>query len=325
MVSKLQYNTLSDEQTLTLACSNLAWYTQQPELVSHQAINAKPHLQTPLPPIETQSLLKILGETNSHFLGPYIEQLWSYYLQHNQRYELVAHNLQINSSEQTIGEFDFIARDTQLDKFLHQEIAVKFYLGLPVPNEQRVRWFGPNRIDRLDKKAAHLRAKQLRLSEHPEAKAILRSKGISTLEKQAILRGRLFLPWNVQTRKTFDQMLSNNKDETTSHNDPNTIIGAQNISSHTGIWVKVSELSDYLDTSAPYAHYCILDKLQWLSLDDKECTLYTANTVKEYAQQHVGVEGRSMLIKQHRTDIPVFVVADHWPEKCYESLMPDER
>lgn len=323
MVSKLQYNKLSNEQLLHLARNNLAWYLCQPSLVDVDDLGAQTHAQEFLDDIDPQALDARLAETNSHFLGPYIEQLWSYYIQASKRYELVANNLQVNTPEKTIGEFDFIIKDTQTGQFIHQEIAIKFYLGLPVHNEGQTRWFGPNRIDRLDKKAAHLRSKQLQLSEIAPAKSKLLELGILEIEKQAILRGRLFLPWNDGVRASlFDNQHTEQTNLSGQALAP-PILHASDISGHAGRWLKVSELKAYLSTKHSETIYYVLDKLQWLSLDDKECTPYSEEQVTSFAFQHVGIEGRAMLIKANDEEVPVFIVAEHWPQKCYDSLTPD--
>lgn len=135
--------------------------------------------------IQLQEKLK---QDTSHFLGSYAETLWLHYLEHHPHYELIAHNLQVHEQGKTVGEFDFIVFDTLHKTHVHQELAIKFYLG------HKHQWIGPQTVDRLDLKASKLKEKQLKLSQHAAAKEILASLGIATLARECIVKGRLFQP-----------------------------------------------------------------------------------------------------------------------------------
>lgn len=152
------------------------------------------------------NLLQHLAATKSHFLGSYFESLWGFYLKHSPRYELLAANEQIHYEGRTLGELDFLVYDKELDTPVHQEVAIKFYLGHK--HNSQTLWIGPNSIDRLDLKVGHLQTHQLTLTQHPETQKRLKERfGISSLRSAALIKGYLFQPWQ-QTLRAPDYVNS---------------------------------------------------------------------------------------------------------------------
>lgn len=129
-------------------------------------------------------------------LGQYYEALWCYFYQQDAQFDLVAHNLQVQVNGRTAGEFDFILYDHLQQRFIHQEVAIKFYLYYSPCGaaENAGSWLGPNSRDTLQKKCTHLLNKQSRLSLQPEAKAVLAEKGIDLITPCISLKGYLFNP-----------------------------------------------------------------------------------------------------------------------------------
>ena len=126
-------------------------------------------------------------------LGRYAEQLMTFYLQHLG--VLAAHNLQVRDGDKrTLGEFDFLLwRDKAL---LHWEFATKFYLLQSPPagavRQERADYFvGPNLADSLGAKMQKIFQRQLSLSDHPAAQALL-PQPVSAA--QALVKGWLFYP-----------------------------------------------------------------------------------------------------------------------------------
>jgi uncharacterized protein len=178
---------------------HLSWVLNSPNLIRQQnapfpvadqpsadEINALAMLNKDLLPNH-------LAKTKSHFLGSYFESLWQFYLMHSNRYDLIASNLQFHYQGKTFGELDFLAYDHQRNIAVHQEIAIKFYLGT-MDEKLGSRWIGPNAIDRLDLKVAHLCDKQLPLAKHPVVLKKLESLGIKSLKSEALVKGYLFQP-----------------------------------------------------------------------------------------------------------------------------------
>ncbi|MET0964461.1 MAG: DUF1853 family protein [Noviherbaspirillum sp.] len=126
-------------------------------------------------------------------LGRYAEKLMTFYLQHLG--VLAAHNVQVQAvGIQTVGEFDFLVwRGAQL---LHWEFATKFYLleshgGAAIRGEEADYFVGPNLADSLGAKMDKIFTRQLALSAHPAAQALL-PQPVAAAE--ALVMGWLFYP-----------------------------------------------------------------------------------------------------------------------------------
>lgn len=124
-------------------------------------------------------------------LGRYAEKLMTFYLNHLG--VLAAHNVQVRSGSQTIGEFDFLVwRGGEL---LHWEFATKFYLLEPAGAGDRQRqadyFVGPNLADSLGAKMDKIFGRQLALSSHPAAQPLL-PQAVAAAE--ALVKGWLFYP-----------------------------------------------------------------------------------------------------------------------------------
>lgn len=125
-------------------------------------------------------------------LGRYSELLLAYFLR--DRGVLHAHGLQVRAGKnETIGEFDFLVyrQDTaNVLQLHHWEFATKFYL-LEANSEDRDADFlvGPNLADTLGAKMRKILDRQLSLSRHPAAAALL-SRPIDCA--QALVKGWLF-------------------------------------------------------------------------------------------------------------------------------------
>lgn len=148
-------------------------------------------------------LEEFLQRGTQHRLGSYFEALWIFWLAHQQRFSLLAHNLQVNDAQRTIGEFDLIVHDSLQDKTCHWEMAVKFYLGLG--NTQYLKnWLGPGLRDRFDHKLQKLQQQQTTLAHHPAGKQSLQKLDIKIDTTSVILKGRLFYNVDNATPAQFE-------------------------------------------------------------------------------------------------------------------------
>ena len=105
-----------------------------------------------------ESLVAVLEECKSHFLGSYFETLFSFAIRQLSVLTIHLEHFQIESEGKTLGEVDMLVETP--DGELHQfEIAIKFYLERPdlFPHE----WIGPNKNDSLLKKVTRARDHQL--------------------------------------------------------------------------------------------------------------------------------------------------------------------
>lgn len=147
---------------------------------------------------DPSTLEALLNEQKDRRLGKYFETLWLYWLQHNDRYQLVEKNLQVVIDGQTLGEIDFIVFDNKTRQMLHWEVAVKFYLGVA---DTRImsNWYGPNCRDRLDIKVEHLIKRQSMISQDEKVRQWLKQQGIHIDHCAVILKGRLYYPWQLKS------------------------------------------------------------------------------------------------------------------------------
>jgi uncharacterized protein len=232
-------------------------------------------------------------------LGLYFERLWSYWLQHNSRYELLAHNLQVMQDQHTLGEFDFIVRDTHADQIEHWELAVKFYLGVP-PLREAHHWFGANTRDRLDLKYCHLVDKQLTLSETLPGRNACLAQGWNVSQRRLISKGRLYYPYTgappaVQCApRCIDPTHEN------------------------GFWINHSAFLQ-LASTFPQAGYHWLERTEWLV--HHGTALQSFATIREKLEQQLHPRPMQLWISGWQAEpFRLFVVPDDWQASALESL-----
>lgn len=141
-----------------------------------------------------EELQRRLDKQKDRRLGRYFETLWAFWLEHSARFDVVEQNLSIRDEGKTLGELDFLVLDKASGKFLHWEVAVKFYLGTGDIREH-TNWHGPGKKDRLDLKAEHLRNRQSVICQRPVVRKLLQGMGYHVDACGVILKGRLFYPY----------------------------------------------------------------------------------------------------------------------------------
>lgn len=126
----------------------------------------------------------------------------------SEKMSLIGSHLQVfDSTGRTLGEFDFIVLDHTSGQHLHLELAVKFYLA--VKSEDGWIFPGPDPRDNWPRKLRRMRTHQFRLSERPEAKALLEtSYGIESIEAQQLIYGCLFQPVDSDENPRLESMAS---------------------------------------------------------------------------------------------------------------------
>lgn len=172
-------------------------------------------------------------------LGLYYEKLIHYYLS-GPGFDVLHFNFQIKRNKITLGAFDFIYKYKQ--EIIHRETAVKFFLGIPSQNGEEsslANWWGPNKVDRLDKKVHRLLNHQICLSDYPECKQVLLEQNICINRREVDLKGYLFYPM---------------------HSDMPPPTGA-NPKHLRGYWLSISDF----DTLSHEPHWMLIPRLKWLS------------------------------------------------------------
>ena len=176
-------------QTLNRLQRDLCWSIQQPALIRPHDIWPKDawFADQPVPFIDD------LPEPPPKFrLGVHFEKLFQQWLTAHPIYKIAANNLQVHSEGRTLGEFDLLVEGPNGTE--HWELAVKFYINQGNHRDPHY-WFGPDPTDTLATKLDHLNNHQLRLSEQPQARALLNEMGITLAAQRSIVKGRLYYPW----------------------------------------------------------------------------------------------------------------------------------
>jgi len=194
----------------TQAVRDLAWACFAPALIQTSRLNLEAHVTDCHFQLDTQRLdwlealdrdptplLAHVKKRTGHRLGLYFEALWHFFLEQDERCDLLANNLPVHDGARTIGEFDCIYRCLDSDRTVHLELAVKYFLRSPLASSDdsgHHNWLGPDVKDRLDLKIDHLMERQTRLADSAAAKAMLESLGIAVTDREIALRGYLFSP-----------------------------------------------------------------------------------------------------------------------------------
>lgn len=313
---------------LSPAERDLLWIMTSPNILVSQhssfssvATPSTAEIEAVMNAASDSKLTKHLAQRKSHFLGPYFEQLWLFYLKNSPRYQLLSSNLQVQHQGKTLGEFDIIAYDHYTQRHVHQELAVKFYLSYTQQETGITRWIGPQSIDRLDLKLEKLIHHQLVLGQLEPSQLPLSQLGISQLEPQLLMKGYLFSP--LQSRESQAPCLLPN------------YVNPQHSHHH---WLKHRRFIQMLHSEKSNQRWKVLSKQQWLSRFEVTCDQTdTAGVVSSEAlasqllQHHAGdnrailvarLEPHSCHLQSHknllRASDLLFVVPDCWPH-CRKS------
>ena len=123
---------------------DLAWSCFAPPLIRVQQAAPDSNVRDCTPELSAQrrqwlehldrdpsALLEYLATRSSRRLGIYFESLWQFFLREDPDFELVAHNLPVHDGTRTLGEFDCIYFCKTRERFIHLELAAKFFLYCP--------------------------------------------------------------------------------------------------------------------------------------------------------------------------------------------------
>jgi hypothetical protein len=172
-------------------------------------------------------------------LGHYFESLITYWLMHMPNLQIIATNLQVQSAQRTLGEFDFLFRD-ESGAICHWEVAVKFYLQAH-PQAEQQSFIGPGTRDRLDLKMDRVFQHQLNLGYNTVGQQSLPA-GVKLDKSQAFIKGYLF--YHVAA--------------------PEKISLPGISSSHLSGWWARHQLENLPQSSAE-SHWIVLPRMNWLA------------------------------------------------------------
>ncbi|APU70205.1 DUF1853 family protein [Christiangramia flava] len=138
--------------------------------------------------------LKQMPSKGTSILGKRMEAFFKIAISQSERYHLLAHSIQVIEGKRTLGELDFLLRDTENGKILHVELVYKLYLYDPGFASENDRWIGPKRKDRYSYKIQKLTKNQFPLLHHPATATYLERLGIdpAQVEQQLCFKAQLF-------------------------------------------------------------------------------------------------------------------------------------
>ncbi|WP_211828817.1 DUF1853 family protein [Kistimonas asteriae] len=229
--------------------TSIQWLLECPVLLDHQQhpvllASALPPASQPVVQDLTNSMEALQEELQGkrhHLLGVYYETLWQAIFRHLPDTQVISCNRQVQADKRTLGEFDLIYYCRIRKAYVHREMAVKFYLGLP-DSDSLAGWFGPGLDDRFDRKVDRLLNHQSVLSQTPEGRHSLEALGITGVISEILLQGCLFYP--------FEGSLS-----------APTLLSDRHLH---GDWLPVSALNHYIETRKIDA-ITHLNKTQWMT------------------------------------------------------------
>ena len=271
---------------------------------------SEPHLSWLQSDLEKCLLIEHFQNKNMKMLGTYFEALWDFYLSYSPKTKLITKNLQVIQDKRTLGEFDFIYENLEPRNFVHLEVAVKYYLGVPeidhcrnVDYSSLDCWIGPNINDRLDIKLDKLINFQSRLSESNRGKELLSQFSINEITPEICLLGYLFYPLNESMKPPTDSNKKHNR----------------------GYWTPLANLNSLVSKEE---YWQVIEKPFWLSpLEvESETKLGRALTVAR-VEQIVEKFNRPVLIGSFipnqksflRKDL-YFIVPDTWRKSVVDKM-----
>lgn len=219
-------------------------------------------------------------------LGKYAETLILFYLQHQERFQLLSHNLQLAEEKITRGELDFLFSEQGNEQTIHLELAVKFYLKVE-QNGSEV-YLGPSTKDWMKRKLKKLLSHQLELP-HQNKDLLPAEFRQLKFRSQLYLKGSLFLPYE-------EWQLEN-------HHPLNC-----------GWWVPIDAIETVLN---PQHHYNIItDKRDWLFPFNSRLKRYTKEGLLSLTSPLL-LERNELMICRFDENKQImdrgFVMRENWP------------
>ncbi len=220
-------------------------------------------------------------------LGHLYEQALEILIKATPSLELLGSHVQVfDGDNRTIGELDFILFERALNRHIHLELAVKFYLAHEGKNGWR--YPGPNATDNWHKKLNRMQAHQLMLSHRSETQKLLSSRfGITKIDVQHLIYGCLFTPIDT------DELL-----------EPNHMAG----DGQTGQWLYAKQWQDALKDDV---EILLLPKPLWpvmLTAENKKLLeVLSKEKLLELAHNHC------VMFAFKNSETKYFMVPDQWP------------
>lgn len=126
-------------------------------------------------------------------LGKRMEDFFAQYIINFTSEEILIQNEQIIQDKKTVGEIDFLLKDTSSEVISHVEMIFKFYLFDPESGTSELdHLIGPNKRDSLNQKLERLQKRQFPLLFHPATIDLLDFLGI---DAEVVIQKMCFKAW----------------------------------------------------------------------------------------------------------------------------------
>ncbi len=137
-------------------------------------------------------------------LGHQIEHVFHQLITQDKGYKILLFNILIRDEKRTLGELDFIIKDTKKNIYLHIELTYKFYL-IDFSNTNPIhQLIGPNKKDSFHEKLTKIKEKQFKLLHSVNCINILKKNKLEEklINSQTCFKAQLYLPY-FNKGKTF--------------------------------------------------------------------------------------------------------------------------
>ncbi|WP_422446088.1 DUF1853 family protein [Endozoicomonas sp. ALB091] len=316
------------------------WVQNSPPLFNRTA--SPLFLDSPLPAgtapviLDQQQLAlleSLVNQKGNPLLGIFNETLWQFLLSQLPDSQTIVANLQVNGEKNgqpaTLGEYDLIYQ--RKNRFIHRELAVKFYLGMPGEADNAVgsswqHWVGPGLRDRLDRKMDCLLHHQALLSDSHEGRETLLTLGIvQPVAKEILIQGRLFYPL-YRTDKTAIpqlndiQLITQAEQHITAQCPPPEYCNQNHLK---GYWLTQSHFLLGTRSITKNVRFQIPQKVQWLNQNPVADWLDHDALIRQLQPQKRPVYIRA-IHQALQQQMHLFIVPDDWPERAMKVAKTDE-
>ena len=272
-------------------------------------------------------LASLVNQKGNPLLGIFNETLWQFLLSQLPDSQTIAANLQVNGEKKgqpaTLGEYDLIYQ--LKNQFIHRELAVKFYLGMPGEAGNTMgspwrHWVGPGLRDRLDRKMDRLLHHQAMLSDSHEGQEALLTLGIVLpMVKEVLIQGRLFYPlYPLSTDEplikqlTDIQPITQAKQNTAVQCPPPEYCNPNHLQ---GYWLTQRHFLLSTRSISRNVRFQIPHKVQWLN-QNPVAELLDHDAVMRQLQQHKRPVYIRAIHQALQAPLHLFIMPDDWPEKA---------
>lgn len=264
------------------AIADLQWLARCPPLI--QTEQTYDFADVASANLDWGSVRRFLETKAAHRVGYYVESLVQVLLESDPGILDLQHGIQIRREKETLGELDFLFQ--RAGKLHHLEIALKFYLCYPEGAGNGSHFIGPNATDSFERKRDRLLGKQLPFGrEHfPEIE-----------ESHHLVKGMIFYHPSDEGSVALPEQL--NPDHAR------------------GLWIRESELSEFLCNLPTSQKGRILKKPFWLSGGGEDLSVEGIEVAaREYFAQWPGPVFLGLYEDNDEMN-RLFIMPDCWPSE----------